>query len=134
MTRPTGVTVLAVLYWIGAFGLLLVGVFLAIGSTIMGTVWRDMGPMMGSLGAIGGIIFIGFAVLLGFIGYGLFDLREWARVTAMVFAGIGLLIALLSFFTPLGVSIIGRVFRIGVNGLILWYLNQPEIKGVFGTR
>lgn len=125
---------LAVLYWIGAFGLLLVGVFLAVGSSVMGAVWRDMGPLVASMGAIGGIIFIGFGVLLGFLGYGLFQLQEWARVTAMVFAGIGLLITLLSFFTPLEVSIIGRVLRIGVNGLILWYLNQPDVKGVFGRR
>lgn len=134
MRRPAGVVVLAVLYWIGTCGLLMVGLIMSIGSTAIGTALQQMGPLIAGLGAIGGFLLIGMGAVLALIGYGLFQMQEWARVTAMVFAGIGLVATLIGFFTPLGVSVIGRLFRIGVNALVLWYLNQPDVKGLFARR
>jgi hypothetical protein len=134
MNRPAGVLILAFFYAFGAACLLLVGLALALGSSFIGAMARDMGPLIAGIGTIGGILMIGMSVLLGFVAYGLFKMREWARIIAMIFAGLGLVASVISFVTPLGISIFGRLVRIAINALILWYLNQPQVKGLFGRQ
>jgi hypothetical protein len=131
MNRPTGVVVIAILYWLGAFGLLCMGAIMAIGFSVFGAFVNRFGPIVAGLGVIGGLVFLGIGAAVAIIGYGLFQLREWARITAIVFAGIGLVLAFLSFLHPFGFGLMGRLFRLGVNALIIWYLIQPQIRGRF---
>jgi hypothetical protein len=134
MRRPAGVIVLALLYAIGAFCLFGMGLLLTVGSSFMAAMVHGMGPLLTGIGTIGGVFMLGMAVLLAFVAYGLFQMREWARIAAMVFAGFGLVASMVSLFTPLGLSIVGRVVRIAINALILWYLNQPNVRGLFGRQ
>lgn len=62
---------------------------------------------------------------------------ELGRVVAIILAVISLLFALpgllltammMHFFWGL------RIIRIAISGLIIWYLLQPEVKALFGTR
>jgi hypothetical protein len=54
MQRPTGVVVIAVLYWIGAFFILCVGGLLLVGSTAFGFFGTNqMGNVFAGLGIIG---------------------------------------------------------------------------------
>ncbi|HWR14399.1 MAG TPA: hypothetical protein VN577_06200 [Terriglobales bacterium] len=131
MNRPPGVVVIAVLYWIGAFFLLFVGGVLLIGFTAFGAMAQGMQTIVAGLGSIGGILLLGFGAILAFIGYSLFQLKEWARITAIVFSGIAILAAVLSFISPIGMGMISRVFRLAVNAVIVWYLVQPQIKAAF---
>ena len=89
MQRPAGVVVIAVLYWLSAFTLLLMGIVMAVGFTAFGSVATGMMSMFAGFGVIGGIILIGFGAVLAFLGYSLFQLNEWARVTTIVLVALG---------------------------------------------
>jgi hypothetical protein len=73
-------------------------------------------------------IFAGIAWLL--VAFGLWALQPWARIVALVVAGISLFEAVLAFFQFPG-SGIGFAMAI-MPVLILWYLNSREVKQAFG--
>jgi len=105
-TRPTGITILSVLFVVNAF------------VELLGIVYPDLGLSMlpSLLGSIGMVILGIHAVALLLASYGLWKGLSWARIIAIVFAVIGLL----NFIT-------GTI----VNLLILFYLFKDEVKEYF---
>ncbi len=126
MNRPAGVVLIAILYWFGAFWLLLMGAVLAIGATVFGALMSGIPAIIGGLGLIGGIFLIGLGAAVAFVGYGLFTLQEWARMTATILAVIGIVFGVLA-----GIGIFGRLIRLAINVAILWYLSQTQVKMCF---
>jgi|GEM_PF-754335 len=108
--RPAGVTILAILAFIGGVLNIISGLvfalFLAF-DPVLGGVWIGLGGVM---------IVIG--VLYFLVGWGLWNLKPWARTVSIVLA----IISLIGF--PIG-TILGII--------ILWYLFKPEIKAAFGV-
>jgi hypothetical protein len=131
MQRPTGVVILAALYWLAAFCLIMIGFALAVGLTIFSGMRTGMPTFLAGIGMIGGIVLAGFGAASAFIGYGLFQLQEWARITSIVIAAIGFMGALFGFFHPVGFARLSALVRMAVDAFIIWYLVQPAIVGVF---
>jgi hypothetical protein len=131
MQRPTGVVVLAVLYWLTAVGLIFLGCALAVGLTAASHLATGVPAALAGVGMIGGIVLLGFGAITGFVGYGLFQLQEWARVTTIVFAALGFAVAIFGFFHPIGIARISSLVRMAVDAFIIWYLVQPTIVGIF---
>ena len=89
----------------------------------------------GDLPAIEGVGLWGWlAVAVGiawlFVALGLWALQPWARLVALVVAGVSLFEAVLAFIQFPG-SGIGFGMAI-MPLLILWYLNTAEVKAAFG--
>jgi uncharacterized membrane protein (DUF2068 family) len=85
-----------------------------------------------------GIVCFFFAAVAALVGYGMWSLKEWARIVQMVFAAlgvlggaIGLLLAIVHF-SIFGFTLTG--IRLAINLAILWYLNQPQVKAAFQAR
>ncbi len=120
---PTGVKVIAVLYYIGAaLGVILGLVFLA-GAGVMGSFLKQI-PVIGALGAglfaVGAIVLIAFAVLGFFVGKGLWHARPWARIVAIVLAALGVLTALFSMFGGnIGSNIVNFIIELVIGGYLL---------------
>ena len=133
MPRPTGVTLIAILYWIASCAVILLGLGLFAASGYLGESGRIAGwGWVASLGKIGAILLIGFGGLGAFVGYGLWTLQEWARVTAIVFSVLGILAFLPGFFLLHGVFFMPiRLVRLAINVGILWYLFQPQAQRAF---
>jgi hypothetical protein len=147
MNRPTGVTVLAILLFIGT-GLLVLGAiatFLGgafIGSMI-GTSARQAGAGAAGagigafIGAMVGVFFLIGAVLNAICGFGLWNLKEWGRMLTIVLTGIGMALGIMSFFiSMLHFHIFGLFFimiRLAIGGIIIWYLSQPQVKAAFAA-
>jgi hypothetical protein len=131
MQRPAGVIILAVLYWLSAFGLFVGGIILAVGFTAFGTMSTGMMSAFAGLGVIGGVLLIGFGAVAAFIGYGLIQLQEWARITTLVLVGIGLLMGFIGLVSPFGFGRLSSIVRIAIDGFILWYLLQPQVRASF---
>ncbi|TFF94711.1 hypothetical protein EU546_04535, partial [Candidatus Thorarchaeota archaeon] len=75
--RPLGVTILAVLEWIGGILVLITAIgLIALGAAI---------PLFGALGLIFGVIMLLLALVSFIIGYGLFTLKSWAWMLAIIF-------------------------------------------------
>ena len=102
--RTSGVTILAVLYWLSAVVAILGGLAYLLPLTFLTLLW------------ILGAVLIAIGILDIAIGWGLWTLKKWARTVAIVLAVIGLI----SF--PIGTVI---------SIITLWYLFKPEIKACF---
>lgn len=126
MNRPTGVTVLSILAFIGGAFTLLAGLLL----TLMGTAIGAMGgPLFAAIGAFAGIIFLVLGALYLLVGFGLWTLKSWAWMLTVVLSGISLTLNLVQ---ALSGEVVGGTMGIIVNGIVLWYMMKPHVKAAFG--
>ena len=76
------------------------------------------------------------AIATGFVwllaAFGLWALQPWARLFAMIMAGIALFEAVLAFFQFPGTGV-GLAMAI-MPALILWYLSTSDVKQAFGLE
>jgi hypothetical protein len=118
--RPTGITILAVLAAIGgALGLLAGFVLLFAGAVLFG-----------GLGALLGIAVLAYAALFIAFAYGAWTLRPWAWPLGVAVTIYGIIIQAIAIVG--GGDIVSNGLGIGLDVAILYYLNQPHIKAVFG--
>lgn len=117
---------------IGFFAALAGFGYLFFGMRVLGFDWfgalGDL-PQYESVGLWGWLaIAVGISWLL--VAFGLWGLQSWARVLAMVIAGISLFEAVLAFFQFPGS---GMGFAMSLMPIIiLFYLNSSEVKAAFG--
>jgi len=138
--RPTGVVLIAIYHFLAALMLALVGVSLFAGGTIFSAlvggpnsgVFAGLGLLVG---VVGGIFFLGFALVYAVAAWGIWTMREWGRILWIVMAVISLFFALPRLFLmamSMNLLLGGyRVLRLGIGVLIIWYLMQPQIKAAF---
>ncbi len=138
MNQPTGVVIISILYFLAAACMLLVGAGLIVGLGVLGMAARQMqmGALLGVIGAFGGAMVLIFGALIAIVGWGLWTLKNWARIVALVLAVIGALgsVSGVVFLTSMHFGALGwtwALLRLGVNVLIIWYLVQPEVKQAF---
>jgi hypothetical protein len=116
---------------IGFFAALAGFGYLFFGLRVIGFDWfgifGDL-PQYNSVGLWGWLaVFVGIVWIL--VAFGLWALLPWARLFALIVAGISLFQAVLAFFQFTG-SGIGFGMAI-MPILILWYLNTAEVKAAF---
>jgi hypothetical protein len=112
--RPFGVTIIAILLAIGGVGSLLSGL------TILALI-----PVLGIL--LAGVFFIiGLAYFA--VAYGLWSGASWAWIVTLLLCGIAIIVGIGSIV----VGHVGSLFLIIVNGLVIYYLYQPNVKEYFG--
>jgi hypothetical protein len=139
MERPTGVTILAVLAFIGAGMLVLAALGVLVGGAMVGSLAArpGMGMFAGALGAIIGVVFLGFAILYLVVGIGFLKLQNWARVLVIVLSGLGALVNGLGILTALfhfhPLIVVGRAIGLAINLWIAMYLLKPHVKQAFGA-
>ena len=141
MARPTGVTILAVLSFLGA-GLCLLaaaGMFLlgTAGIAAMASEGRSMGPLA-AMGAFAGIACLVLAVLYVVNGVGLWKLQGWARMLTIILLVIGIVFGVLGIVRSLAPLMVGmllfHVILIAIDAWIVMYLFKPHVKQAFGER
>jgi len=132
--RPLGVTLIAILHWLRG------AVYLAVGFALLGiahlsahmieSVSADafFQRLISGLGKTLGFSVLLFALLYILMGFGLWKIKNWARVLTLIFAVIWLLSAmvrLVHFPTPF------HLLRAAVDVAILVYLLLPDVKRAF---
>ncbi len=131
-SRPTGVTILAVLQLIGGI--------LSVVAGLTALFARDAISQQLSTGAnvppelaaglpagLGWFFLITGAIAL-FLAWGLFTLKGWAWLTTLIFQGLNIASHLASFGSNAGSAILGIV----IAGIIIYYLLTPQVKRAFG--
>jgi|SRR5581483_2355392 len=150
--RPTGVTVLGVLFVIaGAFALLGgIGTLAAIpfvadlnpnalnnqlqsnGSPLtfgqQATLIQQSGPILTALGAI--LIPLGIASIV--VAYGLFKAKRWAWSIAVVLSIIGFAVNIISLVSSNMSAITGALVGMAINAIVLYYLSRRNVRQYFG--
>jgi uncharacterized membrane protein (DUF2068 family) len=156
--RPTGVTILGILFVIaGAFALLggittLVAVpFVAtnVNPNVIGNnelqlngqqqplltpseqtaaLAQGSGSILTVLGAV--LIPLGIASLV--VAYGLFKAKSWAWLVAVVLSTLGLVVNVISLVTANMGAITGALVGIAINAIVLYYLSRRNVRQYFG--
>jgi hypothetical protein len=140
MERPTGVTILAVLYFIGTAILGICGLLFIVGGSMLSGLAQSGGPgsaIFAAGGAVVGAVFFVLALLELAIGIGFIKLQNWARVVAIVFTGIAILFGVLGMFGMLAhvmvFALMIRLITLAIQIWILVYLFKPHVKQAFGA-
>ncbi|MGH9775930.1 MAG: hypothetical protein ACRD50_13395 [Candidatus Acidiferrales bacterium] len=139
MQRPTGVTILAVLAFLGAACTLLVGFAMLVGGAAFSRMLSASpgAAMLAGMGAALGVVCLLFAVLYLAIGVGLWKLKNWARVLTLVLTAIGLVFAVLGLFPVVMhfniFALIWQLFICAIYVIIIMYLLKPHVKQAFGA-
>jgi hypothetical protein len=119
MKRPDGITIISIYHFVVA-GLFVLGACFMVAVPFLVAAApdaQDAVPIVAIVTVVVLLVMLVFAAGYAVIGWGLWTLKHWARMGAIVLAGLSLL------SVPIG-TIIGV--------LILWYLFQPEARAAFG--
>ena len=137
-----GVSLMSILYFVGA-GAYLVLVLVAISSRetlrslLTGLSPQDAGPasVLLKLEPMLWLYFAVMAVVVALLGYGMWTLRNWARVVTMAITAVSLLSSGVSFAQILShispSTLMLTLLRIGLCLLILQYLWKAEVRAAF---
>ena len=118
--RPTGITILAVLAGIGGVLGLFGGFIVLFGGTIL----------FGALGGLLGLAALAYAGLLVAFAYGAWTLKPWAWPLGVAVAAFGIIMSVIYIIGGSGIA--NQILSVVIDGAILYYLNQPGIKSLFG--
>jgi len=139
MGRPVGVTILAVLNFIGAAFCLLGGIAVILGGGVIASLLSQQGAgasgILAGLGAAAGVFIIIIGGIGALVGFGLWKLKGWARIVSIVLVGINGAFQLLGLLGSLAhfnaFAVIWSVFWVAIDAMIIWYLLKPEVKAAF---
>jgi lysylphosphatidylglycerol synthetase-like protein (DUF2156 family) len=124
-TRPTVITILAILHIISGVLQLLVGLFFTFVGGLFTTgndVTIEIIPSF-TMAAMLGIV-LGAVHLM--VGYGLFSLKSWGWLMAWLFLVLSIVGSLFGLLQ--GENIPSSIISIVIFGLFLYYLNRPNVK------
>lgn len=142
MNRPTGVTIVAVLQFFGAAVIACIALAIMLGGGMVASLLGSNATPgfvagLASMGVVIGVICLLLAAGVAFVAYGNWTLQPWARTVTIVLSAIGLVggaFLLLSSAMHLNIAlIIGSIIRLAINGTIIWYYLQPNVKNAFGV-
>jgi hypothetical protein len=128
-TRPTGVTILAILAVIGGVLPILVGLTLL---GFGGVVYLGDTSVEGSAASVVAwlIVLIGVASLI--IAWGFWTLKSWAWLIGVILYAIEIVNVIVAYFTVTDSNIVSTIILLIVPGLILYYLLRPGVRAAFG--
>lgn len=130
VNRPLGVTILAILAFIGGALQLATGAAAIVGGGLVGGLLGGAeGAAVGGLVAISGLFLVVLGIVALLAGYGLWQLASWAWLLTIAWAILGLISAAL---TLLGGDFASAIISAILPAVVLWYLNRPDIKQAFG--
>jgi hypothetical protein len=129
-SRPSGITIIAVLQSLVGLAALLLGVFMVIAAGFFGIIELPAevpvyftGAILAGIGLLS--IFIGIISFV--VAYGFWNGRGWAWT-------IGIVVNVISLISDLASLTSGGFFGLICTGLILYYLTRPHVKRYFGKR
>jgi len=137
MERPTGVTILAVLCFVFAGLALLAALALMFLGGMFAQVVESsgMGAMLAGAGAFVGVLVLILAGLYFLVGFGLWKLKSWGRILALVLVALGLISAAMGLFSSLSPFQAGvfawQLFVCLLDIWIIVYLLKPHVKQAF---
>ncbi len=127
MSRPTGITIIAILAFLSGllglcFALPVFGISLIAGAFV---------PPVGVIGIIISIILAASPLLMLVFAYGAWNLRSWAWLLGIIATGASVLSALIAVITT------GNILAIGTHGIlpiiVFVYLLLPDTRKAFNV-
>jgi hypothetical protein len=131
-SRPTGVTAIAIVFFLSAAYLGLLGAVMLVSP---GAASMALGaPLLNGLELAGPYMFLLMAGVGVLLGWGLLRLNNWARRAAMVVAFVGVVMLVPSVSTAavdFSASLLWAGLGVIVRVIIVWYLYQEPAAEAF---
>ena len=136
MERPVGVTILAVLCFLGAAGSVLGDLAMGAVSALAGAhAHTPLGGLIGLGGTAAAIVMFLLAALDLAVGIGLLKLQEWARITLLVLTAIGAAFVVVGFvgslLHPIIFMLIYQLIVLAIEVWVIVYLMRASTKAAF---
>lgn len=126
MSRPMGISVLALLALLAALPALVAGLAL-VGVATLGPTVPVTDGFMYAVGA-GTLIYAGLSLILA---YGFWSMRSWAWMAGVALQVLGMATTL-SQFAYEDRNVVSVVISLSLNAVILLYLFRADVKAAFG--
>jgi hypothetical protein len=134
---PTGVKIVAVWYYIWAILWMVFGLLIAIGSSAIITYLIGLFPGLATvrfgtlilLGIVVGLVLIGLGVLEFFVARGMWRLKAWARITAILLSLLAVVNAV--YVLTSGLQPIQLTRLIFDGGIVLYLVFSKDAKKLF---
>jgi uncharacterized membrane protein (DUF2068 family) len=130
-----GITILAVLAFIGGILGICGGLSGIVGASFLGGLAASVGASnttaLGGMLVVYSIIALAFAVVDLVFGFGAWTLKPWAWMLGMVLFGLNIvfqLVAVIAGWSTFG----GVLISLVIAGVIIYYLLTPDVKKAFG--
>jgi hypothetical protein len=134
-SRPTGVTAIAIVFFLSAAYLALLGVVMLASP---GAVSMALGaPLLNGLELAGPYMFLLMAGVVVLLGWGLLRLNNWARRAAIVVAFVGVVMLVPSVSAAavdFSASLLWAGLGVIVRVIIVWYLYQGPVAEAFAKN
>jgi hypothetical protein len=142
--KPIPIIVLSVMGVMNGVGAIALGAMTLLGSDAVFTP-SGYGPnriaiaqLFGPFANQAGWILLGAGALIASVSYGLFTLREWARLTLFWVLAVSAALTVVAvawgiYEGHLGVGAAG-LLKIAVESALCWYLNTSNVKHVFASH
>ncbi|MFL6390156.1 MAG: DUF2127 domain-containing protein [Terriglobales bacterium] len=132
MTKPMGVRIIATGSFLEAAVIAIMGIrpMLPVIYQLLNTSNYETSNGLAEIAAMAVLDSFVFAVLHVLAGWGLWKLKNWARVLAIILSTLAAVFELLRwlFAHHLGVS---YILSIGISAVIIFYLTRPSVAAVF---
>ncbi len=125
--RPTGVTILAALAFIGGILGILGSLAVIAGGAIVSVV---SGPLAGLL-FLTGLATLALSVVDLILGYGAWTLKTWAWQLGFILMALNVLVALLTLLS--GGGVFNLIVNVVIAGVIAYYLDTAEVRRAFAA-
>lgn len=134
--RPQGVTIIAILAFIGG----ILGIVGGLGATILGGILGGAlaasgeagAGMLGGFFAVLGIGILGLGIAEVVVGWGLWGLKPWAWMVSVIVFIANIVVSLLFALAGNSLISISTLVGIAIPAIILYYLMTPPVKAAFG--
>ena len=137
MNRPVGVTLIAVLDFLGMAAQFALGLVFLLGMSFLGSIVSKnlaQNPQFSGVNVMG-ILAASGVVIAALLGWGLLKLKNWARIISIIYSSVGILLfglgVLFSLVRFRPVNFMWDGFWLVVNAAIVWYLLQANVKAAF---
>ena len=134
--RPQGVTIIAILAFIGGIFAIVAGLGLTVLGGILGGALaasgEGAGGIFGGLLAVFGIGTLGLGIAEIVVGWGLWGLRPWAWMVSVIVFIVNIVLTLLTALGGNSLISISTLVGIAIPAIILYYLMTPPVKAAFG--
>ena len=131
MSRPLGVTLLAILHVLQAILAFIVGLVLVTVGAFLPRFLVRMPRLFrytGLVEVIGGVVIM-VALLYLLLSYGLWSGKGWAWTVSLILAGLGIVFSLTALIVRGG---LGAIITLILDAVIIYYLTRINVKAFFG--
>ena len=130
-SRPTGITIIAILMIIGGLILLFTGITPLFFGPLISIDSDGSTNALGFIITIGGLTLVGLGIASFIVSWGLLKGKRWARTITLIISIIAIIFAIISLISSEDLI---HIMEIIVYGIIIYYMFTDKVKLFFENK